>query len=64
MTTQSNAQSKATGYIAALGAAGGVGGFILLIGGSRYRAWAVVAAVLVLAVALGVVAWLGGPTNP
>lgn len=63
MTTKSNAASKATGYIAAIGAAGGVGAFLLLIF-PEHASWAVLAAIVVLLFALGAVSWLGGPTEP
>lgn len=58
MTAQNQAQqTTATGLIATVGAAGGVGGFIALLWPSK-RSWALYAALLVLLFGLGFFAWL------
>lgn len=41
-----------------VGAAGALAGAIILIGGDRYRRWALLAFFVVLLVGLGVVGWL------
>ena len=52
-------QSSFNTVVATAGAAGGVGALILLLYPS-HRAWAVYAAILILLVGLGVVAWFEG----
>jgi len=52
-------QSSLNGYLAAIGAAGGVGAFVLLLKPNA-RSLAVFLAIAVLLIGLGVVAWVAG----
>lgn len=61
MTTPS--APTVTSILAAIGAAGAVGGFIVLVGGERRKTLAIVVALAVLFVALGAIGWIEGGLN-